>query len=60
MQWGIGVVADLSKTWLGVDDAGGLHVAFLLAAALQALGYAWFVLGWRRYATRTASSSLAS
>ena len=28
MQWGIGVVADLSKTWLGADTAGGLRIAF--------------------------------
>jgi len=50
MQWGIGVVADLSSAWLGTDSAGGLRIAFILVACLQGLAYAWFVLGWRRFA----------
>ena len=60
VQWGIGVVADLSRTWLGVNAAGGLRIAFTLAACAQTLGYAWFILGWRRYATRTAVAGLAA
>ena len=60
LQWGIGVVADLSKAWLGVDYAGGLRIAFILVAALQVLAYAWFVLGWRRYATGTAMAGVAA
>jgi hypothetical protein len=60
MQWGIGVLADLSRTWLGADAAGGLRIAFTLAACAQALGYAWFVLGWRRYARHTAVAGLAA
>ena len=60
LQWGIGVVADLSKAWLRVDSAGGLRIAFILVAVLQALAYTWFVFGWRRYATRAAMTGFAA
>ena len=60
LQWGIGVVADLSRAWLGIDSAGGLRIAFILVAVLQVLAYTWFVLGWRRYATRAAMAGVAA
>jgi len=60
LQWGIGVVADLSQAWLGADASHGLRIAFILVAALQVLAYTWFVLGWRRYATRTAMAGAAA
>ena len=52
-QWGIGLVVDAARAALGVDDAGGLKVAFSLVLALDVLAYAWFALGWRRHAPVT-------
>jgi predicted MFS family arabinose efflux permease len=60
IQWGIGLAADLSREWLRVDMAGGLRVAFTLVAAMQALGYAWFVLGWRRHGAHGAVAGAAA
>ena len=50
VQWGIGLVADAARAWLGVDAAGGLRVAFALVVAAETLAYVWFALGWRRHA----------
>jgi len=49
-QWGIGIVVDVARRSLGLDDAGGLRLAFALVLALYVLSYAWFVRGWRRHA----------
>ena len=50
-QWGIGVIADASRVWFGVDKAGGLRVAFWLVLGANILVYAWFAFGWRRNAS---------
>jgi predicted MFS family arabinose efflux permease len=50
VQWGIGLVADAARAWLGVDAAGGLRVAFALVVAAEVLAYVWFAFGWRRHA----------
>ncbi|HEY2816691.1 MAG TPA: MFS transporter [Casimicrobiaceae bacterium] len=49
-QWGIGVVAELSRLHLGSDYGGGLRLAFAVVLALDALALAWFAYGWRRHA----------
>jgi predicted MFS family arabinose efflux permease len=49
-QWGIGLVVDAARAALGLDIAGGLRLAFAIVLALDALAYAWFAWGWRRYA----------
>jgi len=50
MQWGIGLMADAARAWLGVDTAGGLRVAFTAVLCGEILGCVWFALGWRRHA----------
>jgi hypothetical protein len=50
-QWGIGVVAEAARRGFALDEAGGLRAAFGLVLAGNVLTYAWFALGWRRYAT---------
>jgi predicted MFS family arabinose efflux permease len=49
-QWGMGVVVDAARAGMGLDTAGGLKLAFLAMLALDVLTYAWFAIGWRRYA----------
>jgi predicted MFS family arabinose efflux permease len=49
-QWGMGVVVEAARAGMGLDTAGGLRFAFAIMLALDALTYAWFVVGWRRYA----------
>ena len=50
VQWGIGVVIDAAQAASGLDQAGGLRVAFALVLAIHLACCAWFVLGWRRHA----------
>jgi predicted MFS family arabinose efflux permease len=50
MQWGIGIVVDVSRAAIGTDIAGGLRIAFILVLIAEALALAWFALGWRRHA----------
>src|SRR5437867_4760033 len=50
MQWGIGLIADAARAWLGVDAGGGLRVAFITVLGAEALAFVWFILGWRRHA----------
>lgn len=57
MQWGIGIVVDVSRAALGTGIAGGLRIAFILVLIAEALALAWFALGWRRHAN---AASLAS
>jgi predicted MFS family arabinose efflux permease len=49
-QWGMGVVVEAARAGMGVDTAGGLKLSFASMLALDVLTYAWFLLGWRRYA----------
>jgi hypothetical protein len=49
-QWGIGLLVDASRAWLGIDVAGGLKIAFAAALALYAVSFAWFAWGWRQHA----------
>ena len=49
-QWGMGVVVEAGRAEFGLDTAGGLKLAFLAMLALDAVTYAWFAIGWRRYA----------
>ena len=49
-QWGIGVIADMARVLAGLSVADGLRVAFLVVVVATAIAYAWFLLGWRRYA----------
>jgi hypothetical protein len=48
-QWGIGLIVDLMRTVYGLDDAGGLRVAFAAIVAGSIAGYAWFAYGWKRH-----------
>ena len=49
-QWGMGVVVEAGRTEFGLSTAGGLKLAFAAMLALDVVTYAWFALGWRRYA----------
>jgi len=51
MQWGIGVVAEIARRSLSLDEAGGLRVAFGVALAGNIVTYAWFARGWKRFAS---------
>jgi hypothetical protein len=51
-QWGIGVVAELSRVYWRLDNAGGLRLAFALVLTLNTLALAWFAYGWRRHGVR--------
>jgi len=51
MQWGIGVVAEIARRGMSLDEAGGLRVAFGVALAGNIVTYAWFARGWRRFAS---------
>ena len=48
-QWGIGVIVDLMRTMFGLDDAGGLRVAFTVILVGDVAAYAWFAYGWKRH-----------
>ena len=48
-QWGIGIIAEMSRLHLRLDNAGGLRLAFGVVLALDALSLAWFAYGWRRH-----------
>jgi predicted MFS family arabinose efflux permease len=50
VQWGIGLVAEAARNFLGLDRAQGLSAAFGLVLAGNVITYAWFVRGWRRHA----------
>ena len=50
MQWGIGVVVEIARRGMSLDEAGGLRVAFGVALAGNVATYAWFARGWRRFA----------
>jgi predicted MFS family arabinose efflux permease len=55
IQWGFGVLLDaLSASGVGRPDA--LRVALAALWCLQAIGYAWFVAGWRRELAEPAAS----
>ncbi len=59
MQWGIGIVAEIARRGLSLDEAGGLRVAFGVALAGNIVTYAWFARGWRRFASpRIAAQAL--
>jgi hypothetical protein len=58
-QWGIGLVIDLMRTLFGLDDAGGLRVAFAVVVILDVVAYAWFARGWKRHRPHTSVSVLA-
>ena len=58
-QWGIGVIAEASRTRLGLDTAGGLKLAFAVVLALDALTLVWFAYGWRRH-SRLAPATVAA
>jgi MFS family permease len=60
MQWGIGLIADAARAWLGVDGAGGLRVAFIAVLCAEAFGYVWFALGWRRHALATSPNRIST
>ena len=51
MQWGIGVVVEIARRGMSLDEAGGLRVAFGAALAGNIVTYAWFARGWRRFAS---------
>ena len=51
MQWGIGVVAEIARRGMSLDEAGGMRVAFGVALAGNIVTYAWFARGWRRFAS---------
>lgn len=53
-QWGIGVVADLARSWSGVDGATALRHAFTLVGLLELATLAWFFRGWKRFSVSTA------
>jgi MFS family permease len=50
-QWGIGVAADAARAAAGLSIAEGLRVAFVGVLVLVAAAYAWFLMGWKRYAS---------
>jgi MFS family permease len=50
VQWGVGGTVEAVRAGFGVDEAGGLRVAFALVLAIELLALAWFLLGWRRHA----------
>ncbi len=49
MQWGIGVVAEIARRGMALDEAGGLRVAFGVVLVGNIVTYAWFARGWRRF-----------
>ncbi len=51
VQWGIGLIVDGARASAGLDTAGGLRVAFAMVTVAYALSFAWFIAGWRRYAS---------
>jgi len=51
-QWSIGIVAEAARDGFGLDQAGGLRVAFGLVLAGNFVTYAWFLRGWRRFVPR--------
>ena len=56
-QWGIGVIIDVTRSGTGADVAGGLQRAFTLVLALDALTYAWLLLGWKRHAVHRSTAT---
>jgi predicted MFS family arabinose efflux permease len=60
MQWGIGLIADAARAWLGVDAGGGLRAAFIAVLVAEALAFAWFMLGWRRHARAAPLARIAA
>ena len=58
-QWGIGVIAQISRERLGLDTAGGLQLAFALVLALDALTLVWFAYGWRRHGALVGAAAAA-
>jgi hypothetical protein len=57
-QWG-GIVVDLMRTLFGLDDAGGLRVAFAVIVIGDIAAYAWFARGWKRHRLHTSVTVLA-
>jgi hypothetical protein len=58
-QWGIGVIAQALRLHAGVTAAGSLRAAFALVLALDLVGLAWFLRGWRSHVRPTAIAALA-
>jgi len=58
-QWGLGLVADAARRGFGLDQAGGLRVAFGLALVGNVATYAWFARGWGRYAHHAGATRAA-
>jgi predicted MFS family arabinose efflux permease len=58
-QWGIGVVAEAARRGYGLDQAGGLRVAFGLVLAGNVVTLIWFAHGWRRYASSPVAAGAA-
>jgi predicted MFS family arabinose efflux permease len=55
-QWSIGLVAEAARDGFGLDQAGGLRVAFGLVLAGNFITYAWFLRGWRRFVPRAGAA----
>jgi hypothetical protein len=49
IQWGMGLVIDAARAWLGFDTADGLRLAFGIALAFDLAALCWFAWGWRRW-----------
>ncbi len=59
VQWGIGIVVDVTRGAFGLDTAGGLRVAFAAVLACYTLAFLWFILGWKRHARVPAAAAPA-
>lgn len=49
VQWGIGLVVELARARLELDQAAALRFAFAVVLVGYVLAYLWFLLGWRRH-----------
>ncbi|MFO1322533.1 MAG: MFS transporter [Burkholderiales bacterium] len=49
VQWGIGVIVDAARLAWGLDNAGGLRIAFAAILAADVAALLWFVRGWKRH-----------
>ena len=55
-QWGIGLVAETAALHLGYDTASGLRLGLALVLGGNVLAFIWFMHGWRRHASLTATT----
>lgn len=53
VQWGVGLLVDAVRAAAGVSTADGLRVAFSVVLVFYALGFAWYVRGFRRHGRAT-------